>query len=673
MSKNTIIYGDVYSGINSLEDSSISVVITSPPYWKQRDYGFEGQIGQEKTPEEYISKLRTIFGVLKDKLTDDGVFYLNIGDKYLNKYGNSHLLQIPYKLAYHMIEDGWILEDIIIWYKTNHMPSSIDNRFANSYEPVLVFAKNKNNKYRKSRNILKLPLQQTKYKHTAVFPEKLVQSLLEMTYIDYGDTILDPFAGTGTVGVVVNRYSKNLNTILIEKSSEYIEIIKERLHVNNTIEVEDLNYLFKPTAFKRLNQNQNQNKLKLLETLKNDLLTEKYGEVFIANNSEEFLASLTFMTTNEFKSFHREDAVFFIGVKDWKIDDLYYPYDMINHGYILRNMLVIETKGGWYPVFMFVPDSKRVSYRFYIDHLRKPAKEQENRDWNKENFIGLEVKNSFQKPFITGHISDVIERYKDGFPKIISVLYKNNEVFLEFVLHPSDDEIIRESLIFKCYKCGSIIEEPFDPIDKNFCSCCGALLWQDLETIPIVEEHENIAIDWDKLNNMKLKETISDNMILIQEKRSRSKFKNIDRINWGASPGARKLVLGEYFTKVRLYKIDQSLVGHYLTILRKSKNLSISDIEKKFPSSYKHTIGHWFRKDMGGSTPLPEDIEKLKEIFEIEKDAFLDALSKTVLKLSTVKSSIKGRIPSDFWESDSDKNLKEYLRQSYLPLVIDRV
>ncbi|MFP3256943.1 MAG: site-specific DNA-methyltransferase [Candidatus Nanopusillus acidilobi] len=670
MSKNTIIYGDVYSGINSLEDSSISVVITSPPYWKQRDYGFEGQIGQEKTPEEYIGKLITIFEVLKDKLTDDGVFYLNIGDKYLNKYGNSHLLQIPYRLAYHMIEDGWILEDIIIWYKTNHMPSSIDNRFTNSYEPVFVFAKNKNNKYGKSRNILKLPLQQTKYKHTAVFPEKLVQSLLEMTYIDYGDTILDPFAGTGTVGVVVNRYSKNLNTILIEKSSEYVEIMKYRLSVNNTIEVEDLNYLVKPIAFKR--PNQSQNKLKLLETLKNDLLTEKYGEVFIANNSEEFLASLTFITTNEFKTFHREDAVFFIGVKDWKIDDLYYPYNMINHGYILRNMLVIETKEGWYPVFMFVLDSKRVSYRFYIDHLRKPVKEQENRDWNKENFIGLEVKNSFQKPSITGHVSDVIERYQDGFPKIVSVLYKNNEVFLEFVLHPSNDEIIRESLIFKCYKCGSIIEEPFDPIDKNFCSCCGAPLWQDLETVPIVEEPDNIVIERNKLSNMKLKEAKSHNTLPLQEKQSKSKFKDIDRINWGGSPGARKLVLGEYFTKVRLYKVDQSLVGHYLTILRKSKNFNLSDIEKKFPS-YKHKIGHWFRKDMGGSTPLPEDIEKLKEIFGIEHDAFLDALSRTVLKLSTVKSSIKGRIPSDFWESDSDKNLKDYLRQSYLPLVIDRV
>jgi len=57
---------------------------------------------------------------------------------------------------------------------------------------------------------------------------------------------------------------------------------------------------------------------------------------------------------------------------------------------------------------------------------------------------------------------------------------------------------------------------------------------------------------------------------------------------------------------------------------------------------------HWFRKDIGDSTLLPEGIEKLKEIFEIEHDAFLDTLSKTVLKFSTVKSSMKGRIPSDF-------------------------
>jgi DNA modification methylase len=663
--RSIVVCGDVYSGVSSLKDNSISVVITSPPYYRQRDYGFEGQIGWEKTPEEYIGRLRTIFRVLKDKLVDDGVFYLNIGDKYLSRYGNSHLLQIPYRLAYCMVEDGWILEDIIIWYKTNHMPSSVDNRFVNSYEPVFVFAKSRNNRYRRSKNILKLPLQQTKYKHTAVFPEKLVQLLLEMTHLDNGDTVLDPFAGTGTVGVVANRYFKDLNVVLIEKSSEYVEIIKERLHVGDVIEAVDLDYSFEPVVFKGLSQLQN--KLKLSKALRGSLLKEKYGEVFIADNSEEFLASLMFMITDEFKSFHREDAVFFVGVRNWKIDDLCYPYDVINYGYVLRNMLVVETERGWYPVFMFVFDSKKVDYRFCVNHLRKPAKGQESRDWNKESFIGLKVKDSFQKPSATGYVLAVIEKYEDGFPKIVSVLYENEKTSLEFVLHPDSDEIVRESLVFRCYKCGFVIEKLFDSIGEDFCSHCGALLWRDLESVPVMEECKSVVADWDRFSGMRLEDVVFDNVAPVQEKKqSKSKFADIDRINWGASPGARKSILGEYFIKVRLYKINQSLVGHYLTILRKSRGLSITDIEKKFPASYKYKIGHWFRKDMGGAIPLPEDIERLKEIFEIEKDAFLDALSKTALKLSTVKSSVKGRMPSDFWELGFGENLEEFLRRTYL-------
>ena len=113
-------------------------------------------------------------------MKDDGVFFLNVGDKYLNKYGKSHLLQIPYRLAYHMVNDGWYLQDIIIWYKTNHMPSSVTDRFTNTYEPVFVFAKNKNNIYKNSQGtIFEIALQQTKWKHTAVYPEKLVLELLK--------------------------------------------------------------------------------------------------------------------------------------------------------------------------------------------------------------------------------------------------------------------------------------------------------------------------------------------------------------------------------------------------------------------------------------------------------------------------------------------------------------
>ncbi|MGC8622248.1 MAG: DNA-methyltransferase, partial [Caldisphaera sp.] len=169
--KDTILYGDVYAALGHLENNSIAAAITSPPYWKQRDYKFKGQIGQEKTPEEYIGRLVVIFNRLRQKLREDGVFFLNIGDKYLNQYGKSHLLQIPYRLAYHMVKDGWLLEDIIIWYKPNHMPSSVEDRFTNTYEPVLVFTKNKENIYlKKTSNVLKIPLQPTPWKHTAVYP-----------------------------------------------------------------------------------------------------------------------------------------------------------------------------------------------------------------------------------------------------------------------------------------------------------------------------------------------------------------------------------------------------------------------------------------------------------------------------------------------------------------------
>ncbi|GAG70793.1 unnamed protein product, partial [marine sediment metagenome] len=191
-----ILQGDVYASLETLENNSISAAITSPPYWKQRDYGFEGQIGQEETPEGFIGHLLTIFSKLRDKLCENGIFFLNIGDKYQNQYGKSHLLMIPYRLAYHMVKEGWILVDIIIWHKPNHMPSSVKDRFSNTYEPVFVFARNKNNIYQKNRgNLLKINLQQLKWKHTAAFPEKLIEELLKRLKLKDFDLILDPFAG----------------------------------------------------------------------------------------------------------------------------------------------------------------------------------------------------------------------------------------------------------------------------------------------------------------------------------------------------------------------------------------------------------------------------------------------------------------------------------------------
>jgi len=136
-----VLLGDVVRQLQRIPSNSIDLAITSPPYWGQRDYGVKGQIGLEKTPDEYIEKLLVAFTELRRVLKDTGSFFLNIGDKYIGK----DLQMIPYKLAIKMQKNGWALRNIIIWHKTNAMPSSIDNRLANTYEPVFFFVKKPDN------------------------------------------------------------------------------------------------------------------------------------------------------------------------------------------------------------------------------------------------------------------------------------------------------------------------------------------------------------------------------------------------------------------------------------------------------------------------------------------------------------------------------------------------
>ncbi|ALV61995.1 Adenine-specific methyltransferase [Thermococcus sp. 2319x1] len=662
--RDIILHGDVYACLDQLEDNSIAVAITSPPYWKQRDYGFDGQIGQENTPEEYIGRLVVVFSKLRQKMREDGVFFLNVGDKYLHRrYGKSHLLQIPYRLAYHMIKDGWYLEDVIIWYKPNHMPSSVKDRFTNTYEPVFVFAKSKNNIYKKdSNNVVKIPLQQTPWRHTAVFPEKLVEEMLNRINLNDGDLILDPFAGTGTVAVVVKKIRsglvpKRIFSIMIEKGDHFIDIIKKRVGITDIKKVGDVPYEWKPVQEKKLPK----------DIEPKEILTDKHGEVFIADTSDEFLSALKGITTEKFKDFHREDALYFFGVKNWTILDLYYIHSIYYEGYVLRNMLVVSNGKKWYPIFMFAKDSTRTEYKFYLDRVRIRSKTKENRNWWNEDFIGAKVRDISGKKTKEGRIVKIIERYKDGFPKIVVVKW-DGYASIEFVLHPEEDEFIMEGLIFKCPICGHKLEEPYDPAGKNICPSCGNALWTNIKTVPTIEEPKEITEVIVKLENINYN---VGEVIKIEEfeeirKKTKSKFIELERINWGASPGARKLMLGEYFTKMRLYRVDQPTIAQYLTILRKHKGLSIQDIINKLPKSYKHTVGHWFRKDFGGSVPIPEDIPLLKEIFGVENN-LLNVLERTALKFQTVKTSIKGKNPGDFIEELTDIDLIHYLKKLYIP------
>jgi site-specific DNA-methyltransferase (cytosine-N4-specific) len=666
MKDDIILHGDVYACLDELKDNSIAVAITSPPYWKQRDYGFEDQIGQEDTPEEYIGRLVVIFNKLRKKLREDGLFFLNIGDKYLPRYGESHLLQIPYRLAYHMIKNGWYLEDILVWFKTNHMPSSVKNRFANTYEPIFVFSKNKRNIYHKnSKKIVKIPLQQTQWEHTAVFPEKLIEEILERVKLVDGDVIVDPFAGTGTVAAVIKKIRSRLSflrlsSVMIERGDLFIEIIKKRTGITLVKKIKNASYEWNPVKEEKLP----------LHIKPKELLTNKNGEVFIADTSDEFLSLLKGITTEKFKIFHREDALYFFGIKNWTIQDLYYIHSIFYEGYILRNMLVISNGEQWYPVFMFAKDSKKVKYRFYIDRIRKPFKsDTKHENWQHKKFIGMKVKDITGKKQKEGIILKIINSYDDGFPKVVVVKW-NNDISLEFVLHPKQDIFIRESLKILCPKCKNVLKEPNKLVYDGICSFCKTILWNDGEETPIIEEPEEIVKELERLKNINYKirdeinKTIDTGELVEERKKIRSKFAKLKRINWGASPGARKLILGEYFTKMRLYKVDQPIIGQILNVLRKLKNLSIQDIANRFPKSYRHTVGHWFRKDRGGSIPVPSDIPMLKKFFGKE-GSVLTFLERTALKFQTVKELPKGKTPGDFIEGLNEKDLIFYFKKLY--------
>lgn len=133
-----LIIDDVLEAIKKIPDKSISTVVTSPPYWNLRDYKDDRQIGNEKNPLEFINKIALIGKEILRILKDDGAYFLNIGDTYVNQ----SLQMIPQKIAIRMQEQGWLIRNQIIWYKPNHMPSPVKNRFSNTYEVIYFFTKN---------------------------------------------------------------------------------------------------------------------------------------------------------------------------------------------------------------------------------------------------------------------------------------------------------------------------------------------------------------------------------------------------------------------------------------------------------------------------------------------------------------------------------------------------
>lgn len=144
-----VLIGDCIESMRLMQDQSVHCCVTSPPYYGLRDYGVDGQIGLEQTPEQFIQKLVEVFREVKRVLRDDGVLWVNIGDSYAGswKHGSSDewkskdLMGIPWMLAFALRADGWYLRQDIIWNKPNPMPESVRDRCTKAHEYVFLLSK----------------------------------------------------------------------------------------------------------------------------------------------------------------------------------------------------------------------------------------------------------------------------------------------------------------------------------------------------------------------------------------------------------------------------------------------------------------------------------------------------------------------------------------------------
>ena len=263
--ESQIVLGDSRKVLQGFPDKKFHCCITSPPYWGLRDYGIDGQIGSEFDIENYIKDIVMIFREVRRTLRDDGTLWLNIGDSYTsggrtwrdedkknpgrgmsyrpptpNGLKPKDLIGVPWKVAFALQSDGWFLRSDIIWNKPNCQPESVRDRPTRSHEFVFLFSKSEKyyydcdaimepsaeGKLKNRRSVWNINTNGFKGAHFAVFPPELVKYCM-LAGTEKGGLVLDPFFGSGTVGLVAN--SLNRKYLGIELNPEYIKLADERL------------------------------------------------------------------------------------------------------------------------------------------------------------------------------------------------------------------------------------------------------------------------------------------------------------------------------------------------------------------------------------------------------------------------------------------------------------
>ena len=309
--------GDALEVARMLPDESVDCIVTSPPYFGLRDYGNEGQYGTEASPAEYVETMRALFAELRRVLADDGTLWLNLGDSYSSPGGKvapardnpggglgnrssgtrstqgyasaqggykrvgttnlvpaKNLLGIPWRVAFALQDDGWILRQEVIWAKRNCMPEAVTDRPSRAHETVFLFSKRPrywydadaireksdpgqeahNERYakvyeaqagraattgqpgnnnsagiharpgkpgRNARTVWTISSQPFPGAHFATMPPELAERCI-LAGCRPGGTVLDPFSGSGTTGMAAAKHGRKY--VGIDLNADYLDL-----------------------------------------------------------------------------------------------------------------------------------------------------------------------------------------------------------------------------------------------------------------------------------------------------------------------------------------------------------------------------------------------------------------------------------------------------------------
>lgn len=262
ISYTKILVGDCRKLLKELPNNSVNCCVTSPPYFWQRDYGVDEQMGQEKNTDQFIEELVKVFREVYRILKSDGVVWLNLGDSYYSGNGQpkgvdprsssrnwmrkklrpldvagmgipkKSLLGLPWAVAKALQLDGWTVRCDVIWCRdTALMEPSVKDRPHRQHEYVFLLSKSKN--YWFDRNVLPeesvwhIPHERGVRGHNAAFPEELARRCI-LSGCPSGGIVIDPFGGSGTTGFVANKYGRN--AILCELNPDYALLAKQRIY-----------------------------------------------------------------------------------------------------------------------------------------------------------------------------------------------------------------------------------------------------------------------------------------------------------------------------------------------------------------------------------------------------------------------------------------------------------